>query len=117
MTASGVWIWLRRRGVGNVWRRVHRYSALTLLVLLAIYELSAIHMAHRTWTKAGAWLDRVHRMRGLSFAPVLGLGLFVLGASGMYLWWVQRRDRRSGAVLLALGCAMAGVLAVWMRLG
>ena len=45
------------------------------------------------------------------------IGLFVLGASGIYLWWTLRRDRRAGAVLLALGCAIAGVLAVWMRLG
>jgi hypothetical protein len=88
-----------------------------MLALLAIYEVSAVHMAHRSWTKAGVWMDRVHRMRGLSFAPVLGLGLFALGASGMYLWWTLRRDRRTGVLLLALGCATAAGLAVWMRIG
>ena len=117
MTASGVWIWLSRRGTGSTWRRVHRYSALAMLALLLIYEISAIQMAHRTWVKAGVWLERLHRMRGVSFAPVLGLGLFVLGASGIYLWWTLRRDRYAGVALIALGCAFVGALAVWMRLG
>jgi hypothetical protein len=117
MTASGVWIWLSRRRAGGTWRRVHRYTALAMVALLAIYEISAIQMAHRTWVKAGVWMERMHRMRGVSFAPLLGVGLFVLGASGVYLWWTLRRDRRAGAVSLALGCAIVGVLAVWMRLG
>jgi hypothetical protein len=120
MTASGVWIWLRRTAAKNAWRRAHRYSALGLLALLAVYEVSAVHMAHRRWVQAGAvlvWLDRVHRMRGVSFAPALGVGLLALGASGMVLWWKLRRDRRAGALLLALGCTVAGGLAVWMRLG
>ena len=51
MTASGVWIWLGRRGGKGFWRRVHRYLAFSSLALLAIYELSAVHMAHRTWTQ------------------------------------------------------------------
>ncbi len=117
MTASGVWIWLGRRGGKGFWRRVHRYLAFSSLALLAIYELSAVHMAHRTWTKAGAWLDRVHRMRGVSFAPVLGVGLLALAATGIYLWWTLRRDRRAGTILLACGCAIAGLLAIWMRIG
>ena len=74
-------------------------------------------MAHRTWMKAGVWMQRVHRMRGIGFAPLLGLGLLVLGASGIYLWWTLRRDRGAGVALIALGCAIAGILAVWMRLG
>ena len=120
MTASGVWIWLARRGARGVWRRVHRYCALSLLALAAIYEISAVHLAHRSWVKAGAalaWLDRVHRMRGVSFAPVLGIGLFALGGSGLYLWWTLRRERRAGAAMLAIGLTVATVLAVWMRMG
>ncbi len=117
MTASGVWIWLSRWGAKGTLRRVHRYCALSMVGLLAIYGVSAVHMAHRTWWKAGAWMDRVHRMPGVSFAPVLGIGLFALGASGMYLWWKLQRDRRAGLVLVVLGCAIAVILAVWMRMG
>ena len=115
MTASGVWMWLARRRVKGATRLAHRYAAVAMLSLLAIYEASAVQMAHRTWPKAGAWLERVHRMYGVSFAPVLGIGLAVLGASGVYLWWTLRRDRWAGALLLAAGCAMTCVLAVWMR--
>jgi hypothetical protein len=120
MTVSGIWIWLARRPAKGTWRRVHRYGALSLLALLAIYEVSAVQMAHRSWVKAGVvfgWLDRVHRMHGVSFAPVLGVGLLALGASGMVLWWKLQRDRRAGALLLALGFTVAGGLAVWMRMG
>jgi uncharacterized iron-regulated membrane protein len=117
MLASGVWIWLERRPGSGTWRRVHRWSALGLVAVLAVYEVSAIHMAHRTWWKAGAWLDRIHRMRPVSFAPVLGAGLLVLGASGVVLWWGLRRERRAGAVLLAAGITVACMLIVWMRMG
>jgi PepSY-associated TM region len=118
MMGSGVWIWLSRRSAKGGWRRAHRYTALAIFALLAIYGVSAVHMAHRTWVKAGpalSWLDKVHRMRGVSFAPVLGVGLVVLSASGMVLWWMLRRDRRAGVLLLALGCAIAIILAAWMR--
>jgi hypothetical protein len=117
MTASGLWICLSRWGTKGLWRRVHRYCALSMAALLAIYGISAVQMAHRTWWKAGAWLERVHRMRGVSFAPVLGAGLLALAASGVYLWWKQGRDRRAGVALMALGFGVAGVLAVWMRMG
>lgn len=117
MTASGVWIWISRWGAKGTWRRVHRYCGLAMLALLAIYEVSAVHMAHRAWWKGAAWLDRVHRARGVSFAPVLGIGLVALAVSGVWLWWKLGRDRRTGAALAALGMTIAGVLAAWMRAG
>ncbi|MCU1238006.1 MAG: hypothetical protein JWP63_5973 [Candidatus Solibacter sp.] len=117
MTASGAWIWLSRRGAKGGWRRAHRYTAGAVVALLVIYGVSAVHMAHRTWWKWGVWMDRVHRTRGVSFAPVLGVGLLVLAVSGVMLWWSVRRERRVGAVLLAAGCTVAIGLAVWMRMG
>jgi len=117
MTGSGVWIWLSRRGAKGVWRRVHRYAGFAMLALLAIYGVSAVHMAHRTWINTGAWMDRVHRMRGASFAPVLGAGLLTLAASGVVLWWSVRRERQVGALLAGAGSALALGLAIWMRMG
>jgi hypothetical protein len=114
MMMSGVWLWSMRKAAKGVARRIHRYSALGLLALLLIYEVSAVQMGHRTWAKAGLWLERAHRMRGVSFAPVLGIGLLVLAASGLFLWWRMGRER---AWLLGTGCAVAGGLAVWMRWG
>jgi uncharacterized iron-regulated membrane protein len=119
MTGSGVWIWFRRRQKRGVWRRTHRYTALGLLALLAIYELSAVQMAHRAWLKSGvvlAWMDRVHRTRGGVFAPAVSVALLLLIVSGLYLWWRMQRERVLGLVLLSAGLMIAGGLALWMRL-
>jgi hypothetical protein len=117
MMGSGVWIWISKWGSRGGWRRAHRYTAVVILALLLIYGVSAVHMAHRTWWRGLAWMDKLHRMRGVSFAPALGLGMVVLGASGIVLWWTMRRERRAGGLLVALGCIVAIVLAAWMRMG
>jgi hypothetical protein len=119
MAASGVWIWWGRRGTRGTLRRVHRYTALGALGLVAVYEISAVQMAHRAWLKAGPVLgafNRIHRMRGVGFSPLLGAALVVLGATGLWLWWKLQRDRRVGAGLLAFGIIMAGGLICWMRI-
>ena len=120
MAASGVWIWWGRRGTGGTLRRVHRYTALGALAPLAVYQISAVQMAHRGWLNAGpvlGALDRIHRLRGIGFSPLLGAALVVLGATGLCLWWKLGRERRLGAVLLAFGLMVAGGLICWMRLG
>jgi len=127
MAASGVWIWWGRRETRGTPRRgpcsrmlrVHRCTALGSLALVAVYEIGAVQMAHRTWLKAGPVLgafNRIHRMRGAGFSPLLGVGLLVLGATGLWLWWKLRRDRRVGAVLLGFGVFLAGGLICWMRI-
>ena len=129
MAASGVWIWWGRRETrGTPGRvhysrtlgRVHRYTALGALALAAVYEISAVQMAHRTWLKAGAVLGvfhRIHRMRGFGFSPPLGVALVVLGVTGLWLWWKLQRERRVGAGLLGFGLFLAGGLIWWMRTG
>jgi hypothetical protein len=119
MAASGVWIWWQRRGTRGTLRRAHRYTALGALALLAVYEISAVQMAHRTWLKAGVVLgalNRIHRMRGIGFSSFLGVALLVLGVTGLWLWWKLQRDRGVGAVLLASGIIIAGGLICWMRI-
>ena len=119
MAASGVCIWWERRGSRGSLRRVHRYTALGALVLLAVYEISAVQMAHRTWIQAGPVLsafNRIHRLRGVGFSPLLGVALLVLGATGLWLWWKLHRDRGVGAALLGFGIIMAGGLIWWMRI-
>ena len=116
MALTGVWIWWRRRGTRGVVRRTHRWTAMAALTLLAIYQISAVQLAHRTWLPVTI-LNRIHRLRGLSFSPLLGVGIAILCASGVLLWWQLRRDRRSGAAMLALGSLLAGGLIIWMRLG
>ena len=62
--------------------------------------LAFIHVAH------GAW----------AFASMLfSLGLLTLGVTGIYLWFKQRRDRRTGVVLLLIGAGIPLALIVSMR--
>ena len=116
MAVTGVWIWWQRRGTGGTARRAHRWTAMTAMALIAVYEASAVQMAHRTWLPA-TLLTRMHRMRGLSFAPPLGVAILVLCATGLMLWWQLRRERAVGALLLAAGGVIGGGLIWWMRMG
>jgi hypothetical protein len=115
MMASGLWVW-RRRGTGGTARRVHRWVGLGSLAVIAIYEASAIAMAHRTWFHAEA-LSRIHRMRGSGLSAGLGVALLVMGATGLMMWWRMPRERRAGAAAVGIGLVVAGGLMVWMRMG
>ena len=113
MALSGLWIWLRPRGTRGTMRRVHRYTAWIALALLAIYETSAIQMAHRALPAITA-LNRLHRTQGI-LPALMGAALLVLSASGLYLWWRMPRERRTGALALAAGALFAATLLIWMR--
>ena len=120
VAVSGIWIWGQRRGTRGTVRRIHRYTALGAAALVAVYEVSAVQMAHRTWVKTGTVLgimQRVHRMRGAGFGPILGVALLVLGGTGLWLWWSVQRPRRTGAALLGSGLLVGGGLVWWMRAG
>jgi hypothetical protein len=109
-----------RRGRGGVVRRTHWITALIALPVLAIFAVSAVQMAHRTWWTVGPVLRafaRWHRARGLAQAPFAGVLLVLLAATGFCLWLQSRRDRIAGAILLALGTVLSGGLIVWMRAG
>ena len=115
MALSGVAVWCQRRGTHGRPRRVHRWLGLGSLALVAIYEVSAIAMAHRTWFHADA-LNRLHRLRGSGLSALLGVALLTLAATGLILWWRMPRERRAGAAVLAFGVLFAGGLIIWMRL-
>lgn len=59
----------------------------------------------------------IHHAYGLwAFAAMLfSLGLLTLGATGIYLWFKQRKERRIGVVLLLIGTGIPLALIVSMR--
>jgi hypothetical protein len=76
----------------------------------------------------GGTLNRIHQTQGLwhgyrilnlwaAFLGLASLGLLLLGATGLYLWFRNRRERLVGAILVAGGSGLAVVLIGWMRAG
>jgi len=117
MLATGVWMALTRRATKGTTRSIHRIAALFSIPVLAIFAASAVQMAHRTWWSAGPVtraLNAIHRARGFALAPVAATLLLVLAASGLWLWF---QDRRPGVALAGVGALVSGGLILWMRAG
>jgi hypothetical protein len=129
LMASGTAIWLttRPRRRSRI-RSLHFYVAVCCLPFLAMYGITAVRMAHRTWFGAAAGfmetLNRMHRLpgawRGYPWVVLPGLvsmGLLAMGVTGLCLWFEKRNERRTGGAMLASGVVLAGGLIVWMRAG
>jgi len=121
LMASGLAIWLRTRPRRRHWvRRLHFFVAAACLPILLFYVATAIRMAHRAWWGgAGSWmqsLDRWHRT-GSVWAGLVGVALWTIGATGLWLWFEKRADRRWGGLVFGLTVLLTGGLAVWMRGG
>lgn len=76
----------------------------------------AMGMLNRLHHAAGLW----HEPRPLQLwggaVAVVSVALLLLGASGIWMWFVRRSERRLGVVLLAMNLTIAGALLVAMRL-
>jgi hypothetical protein len=80
-------------------------------------------------TSTGTWgvLTRLHQTGGFGYgmpllnvwgalAGLVSLGLFLMGGSGVYLWFAGRDLRRVGTALLVGAVAFTGYLIVSMRM-
>jgi len=76
----------------------------------------------------GGTLNRIHQTQGVwhgyrllniwaAFLGLVSFGLLLLGATGIYLWFRNQRERTTGSILLAAGSGLAVVLIGWMRAG
>jgi len=127
MLASAAWMAVARLGnLAGAWsgafakmRTLHLAAAIVFLPFAMILAISSVQMAHRTWfapTGVIAWANRVHR----SSAGTAGLAaacIFLLTATGLYLWVRNRRGRAMGALLGIPVGAAALALVVVMRTG
>jgi hypothetical protein len=114
MLVTGAWLAIRRRWRPGTIRRIHWIAALAGVPVLAIFALSAVQLAHRTWWTTNRALSSLHR--GIVLPPVAALLLVTAAGSGVILWY-RGRERRLGAVILAVGTLVSGGLLVWMRGG
>lgn len=129
LMVSGTAIWLTTRPRRRQWiRGVHFCTAACCLPFLVLYGITAVRMAHRAWFRPAAGfmqtLDRMHslpsawrRYPWVALPGLVGLGLLAIGATGLFLWFEKRRERRTGGAILAFGIVLVGTLIVWMREG
>jgi hypothetical protein len=72
-------------------------------------------------------LNSIHRSKSLShtYAPMISwtimlglvsIGLLTLGASGLYLWFRNHKERWIGAILLIIGAGIPAALIISMRI-
>jgi hypothetical protein len=78
---------------------------------------------------SGVWgtMNRLHHAAGLwhSYWPlqlwgalcaIISLATVVLGATGLWMWWLRRQERSLGIVLLAANIAFSVGIIVWLRI-
>ena len=93
------------------------YAAGTGTVTVQTHESGIGGALNRIHQTQGMWHD--YRLANL-WAAVLGLvslGLLLLGVTGLYLWFRNRRERLVGSILVAAGSTLAILLIAWMRVG
>ena len=61
------------------------------------------------------WHEYPPLNRWSAVSGLVSLGLLLLGATGLYLWFRNHSERWIGAALLGAGGGLAAVLIVWMR--
>ncbi len=82
-----------------------------------IFAVSSVQMAHRKWfaaTGALAWASGLHRSNRW-IAGTAAAGVFMLAATGLYLWLANRGERKIGTLLALPAGSLALALIVSMR--
>lgn len=93
-----------------------RYSRETGQTRVKTSVSGAMGMLNRLHHAAGLWHEpRPLQLWGVAVA-VVSVALLLLGASGIWMWFVRRSERRLGMVLLATNLVIALALLVAMRL-
>jgi hypothetical protein len=112
LITTSVWmVFARRRPPVTTMRGSHHVLGIVMLPVAAIYFVSALQMAHRSWFGPIRWLNQVH-VKSAPLAIVLSAGILTLAVTGAVLWWRTRRDRAVAAIASAVTLA----LIIWMRL-
>jgi hypothetical protein len=96
--------------------QIHSVLGVALLPLVGIYAVSALQMTHglKTDWSLFEWLSKLHRAVGFEggeFAADLwgglviafSIGLVLIAANGLFLWFRMPRERVRGAIILVLG--------------
>jgi hypothetical protein len=99
----------------------------------AVYEVAYAPDTGRAQVKTSmagiaGLINRIHHATGLwhgyalsniwtAMAGILSIALFTLGATGLYLWFKNVRERRIGGIILGFGLVLTIALIASMRAG
>ena len=92
-----------------------RYDRLSGSVHIKTSIAGAMGMLNRLHHWAGFWHEPASMKAWATFVAVVSLGLLLLGASGIYMWFTRRSERRIGLALLAVNLIVAATVLGLMR--
>ena len=73
-------------------------------------------MLNRLHHWAGFWHEPVSMKMWAAGVAVVSAALLLLGASGIYMWFTRRAERRIGLALLAINVVFAMTLLTLLRM-
>jgi hypothetical protein len=91
------------------------YSAATGEAKVRTADSGFTGLLNRLHQAQGVWHEYPPLNRWSAVSGLVSLGLLLLGATGLYLWFRNHSERWIGAALLGAGGGLAAVLIVWMR--
>ena len=75
----------------------------------------AMGMLNRLHHAAGFWHEPASMKAWAAAVAAVSLSLLLVGATGIYMWFTRRPERRIGLMLLGANLAIAVVMLTWMR--
>ena len=92
-----------------------RYDRVSGSVHIKTSIAGVLGMLNRLHHWAGFWHEPASMKAWAAFVAVLSLGLLLLGASGICMWFTRRPERRIGIALLAVNLIFAATVLGLMR--
>jgi len=93
-----------------------RYDRLSGSVHIKTSIAGVMGKLNRLHHWAGFWHEPGSMKAWAAFVAVVSLGLLLLGASGIYMWFTRRSERRIGLALLAVNLIFALTVLGLMRI-
>jgi hypothetical protein len=93
-----------------------RYDRVSGVARIKTSVAGVMGMLNRLHHWAGFWHEPASMKAWAAFVAVVSLGLLLLGASGIYMWFTRRSERRIGLALLAVNLIFAVTVLGLMRM-
>jgi hypothetical protein len=93
-----------------------RYDRTSGVARIKTSVAGVMGMLNRLHHWAGFWHEPLSMRAWAAFVAIVSVGLLLLGASGIYMWFTRRPERRIGLALLATNLVFAVTLLTLMRI-